>query len=95
MKNILIISQLIHKISMLVLLISIAVIPLMIEVDLTVMFVLLPLILIISFSTSLMIEHQLIKLTAGLAKKHKQKTINNSKCVIKKGFHCLHNCLHS
>lgn len=94
MTNIFIITKYLHRLSLIGLLIALAIIPLFIEVDLVSAFVFLPLIAIISFVISLMIEQQLQKLTIVLSNKTdtKQKSHRASKCVISKGFHCLHHC---
>ena len=92
MKNILSITKLLHKFTLGALLIAIAFIPLIIEINVVTAFVFIPIILIVSLVTSLMVEYQLEKINNELSKKVmvKQKINSKRKCIISKGFNCLH-----
>ncbi len=92
MTNIFTIIKYLHRLALIALLIALAIIPLFIDVDLVSVFVFLPLIIIISLVISLTIEQQLEKMTIVLLNKPdiKQKSHRASKCIISKGFHCIH-----
>jgi len=91
MTNIYSLIKLLHKIILSALLLALAIIPVIVNIDLITAFVFIPSILIIIVAVSLMIEHQLEKINLELSDKTttKQKARKPNRCIISKGFHCL------
>ena len=86
MNNTVSLLQLIHKITLSILLILIATIPLIIKIDIRTAFVILPSLLIVIFTLSIIIEQKLLLLTLKT-----KPTKTRNRCLISK---CLYkNCL--
>ncbi|MCJ8322082.1 MAG: hypothetical protein MJK12_20810 [Colwellia sp.] len=91
MINIYSFTKLLHKLILSALLVALAIIPLIVDIDLITAFVFIPSMVIVTLAVSLMIENQLEKMTVELSDKIeiKHNIDKPSRCIIRKGLHCL------
>ena len=86
MEKTIILFRLVHRVTLIILLVLIAIVPLITSIDETMAFVILPTFLIFVFTLSILIEQKLDRLTLVKTKAKKTTT-----CLLKKCFH--KNCL--
>lgn len=83
MENTISLFRLVHKIALSALLLLIATIPLIIDIDMVTAFVILPAFVILMFLLSILVDQKLASLMLNKPSINKTSTCSNTKCLLK------------